>query len=790
MIMNYFKIAWRNLFKNKLYSLINIGGLGVGMAVSFMLLLYVYNELTYDSFYKNNDRIYQVLRSQPANGEIQTGNSISVPVAAAMKKDFPEIEQVSRATWLNSRLFKYNDKALNLSAFSADPSIFDIFSFEFVKGNKQTAFTDVSSIVLSESGAMALFGNDDPIGKIVKIDNTRSAKVTAVIKNQPENATLKFQALSSWDMLEADQPWVKDQNWGNFSFTTYAMVKPGVNVAALNKKLAGLVGKYNPANKENKLSLYQYSRQHLYFDFKNGMPTGSGAIQYVRLFMFLAIGILLIACINFMNLSTARSENRSREVGVRKVVGASRFSIIQQFMGESLLMSAISFVLALILTSWLLPYFNIIINKQLTIPYNSVYFWLAGLGITMVTGIVAGSYPALFLSSFKPVKVLKGINKAGNATLRPRQALVVIQFSFATCLILSTILIYKQLIYIKNLPAGYDKNSLVELPLDGRIYNEFESFRRDAINTGAVTDGASTSNSITGSGGASWGINWPGQLPGEDKLPISQMVATYHYISTFNLKMAEGRDFDISRPSDSTAIMLNQAAVKLMRLKEPLGAKIKWQGADRTVVGVIKDFIYDSPSKPIEPLIVGYMKGWAGTITVKLNNKLSVSDALAKLNAVYKKYNPDYPFDYKFVDEQYNKKFQTEQLLGTLAKSFTILAIVISCLGLFALASFSAEQRRKEIGIRKVLGATITNLWMNLSKEFVVLVIIAFVIGASFSWYFMNQWFFSKYVYKTDISPWVFLATIVISLLVTLATVSWQAIKAALTNPVKNLRSE
>lgn len=789
MIKSYFKIALRNLAKHKLYSLINIGGLGVGMAVSFMLLLYVYNEFTYDKMYKNNDRIYEVWRNQPANGEIQSGNSTSAPIASALLKNYPEIEHAARTNWPSGNVFNYGDKALNLAMLSADPSLLDIFDFEFIQGNKASAFTDVNAIVLTQKTCKAIFGNEDPMGKIVKINNKRSVKVTGILKDLPENSSIKFNALGSWAMYEEEEPWLKTSGWGNLVFQTYTLLKPGTDVTKLNNKLSGLIAKYNSSDKENKLFLYQFSKQHLYSEFKNGVPTGGGGIEYVRLFMFLAIGILLIACINFMNLSTARSESRAREVGVRKVVGARRISIIQQFMGESLLMAVVSFVLAMILVTLLLPRFNIIISKNLIIPYTTPSFWLAAIGLTLVTGFVAGSYPALFLSSFKPVKVLKGVINTDKATLRPRQVLVIVQFSFATFLILSSILIYKQLMFIKNRPAGYNKNGLVELPLNGRIYGEFESFRRDAIASGAVVEGASTSNTITNSGGTSWGISWEGQLPGEDKLPIEQIVTTYHFTKTFDLKLIDGRDFDMARPSDSTAIMLNEAAVKMMRLKEPLGAIIKWQGVNRTVIGILKDYIVNSPSEPIKPLIVGNIKGWAGTATLKLSSTLPVSDALSKLNVIYKKYNPEFPFEYKFVDEEYNKKFSTEQLLGTLANSFTALAILISCLGLFGLASFSAQQRRKEIGIRKVLGASTGSLWMNLSKEFVQLVIIAFVIGGAISWYFMNQWLHT-YTYRTNISIWVFTATIMISLVVTIITVSWQAIKAALSNPVNSLRSE
>ena len=428
MFKNYLKIAFRNLAKHKLFSLINIGGLGVGMAVSFMLLLYVYNEFSYDKMYRNNDRIYQVWRNQLSGGEFQSGTSTPVQIAGTLLKNYPEIEQAARSNWPFDNLFKYKDRSLNLITVSADPSLLDIFNFDFVEGNRAAAITDVSSIILTQSGAKAIFGNEDALGKTLKMNNARSVKVTGVIKDLPENSSLKFNAFAPWAMLEADEPWLKTSSWSNYNFLTYTLLKPGADVSVLNRKLSGLITKYNPQDKENKLFLYQFSKQHLYGEFKNGVSTGGGGIAYVRLFLLLAIGILLIACINFMNLSTARSETRAREVGVRKVVGARRISIISQFMGESLLMCAISFILALVLVTLMLPYFNSIISKNLTLPYNSPLFWLAGIGLTVITGFVAGSYPALFLSAFKPVKVLKGLIKTGNATLRPRQVLVIVQF--------------------------------------------------------------------------------------------------------------------------------------------------------------------------------------------------------------------------------------------------------------------------------------------------------------------------------------------------------------------------
>ena len=788
MLKNYIKIAWRNLVRNRLYSVINIGGLAIGMAVSFMLLLYVYNEFSFDKFNKNDVRLFQVLRNQPSNGELQTNTATPIPLAPAMTKDFPELDKIARTNWSYDRLINYKDKAVKLSTMATDPDFLTMFSFDFIYGGKSNALSDQSSIVLTQSGAKALFGDVNPIGQIIKLDNQYPLKVSAVLADNPVNSSFNFKALISWRQLVAEQQWLKTSGWGNYSFQTYATLKPGASLASINSKLKYIVKRYDPVNKENTMFLYPFSRMHLYSDFKNGIVTG-GRIDSVRLFLYLAIGILIIACINFMNLSTARSERRAREVGVRKAVGARRFALIQQFMGESLMMAFIAFIIALVLVASLRETFNDLVNIQLTLPYGNLWAWAAALGVTIFTGLVAGSYPALFLSSFKPVRVLKGQVITTKGTVRPRQALVVMQFTFAVCLILCSIFIYKQINYIKDRPVGYDRNGLVDLPVEGSMVTKFETFRQDAINSGAITDGAMTSGSITNDQSNSWGITWHGQLPGEDKLPIDQMVGTYHFTSTYGLKLIEGRDFSIAYPSDSAAIMLNQAAVKLMRFKEPLGQMVKYQDVNCKVIGVVENFVWASPYEPVKPAIIGFSKGWVGNIALRLNPAKSVSASLATLQNIYKKYNPQYPFEYKFTDEKFDQKFNNERLLGTMSMIFTCLAIIISCLGLFGLASFSAEQRRKEIGIRKVLGATIGNLWFSLSQEFVRLVILSIIIGSAISWYYMNQWM-GKFTFHTALSLWVFVITMAMSLTICLITVSWQAIKAALTNPVKSLRSE
>ncbi len=785
---SFIHIFWRNIIKNKSASFINVGGLAVGMTVSFMLLLYVHNEYSFDKFHANGDRIYQVFKNQLNNGTIKTTPFMPQPLASALKKDFPEIADVARTSVPSKVLVASKDTRLKLNMMVADPELLNMFNFDFIYGNKGNALSDGSSIVLTESGAKALFGNIDPVGQVVTFDDRFPMRVAAVLKNNPQNSSFDFEALIPWQALLAQQPWMKEVGWDNYSYYSYILLKSNTQVTTVNSKIRNLIGRYYPLDKNIELFLYPFARLHLYGNFKNGVNAG-GSIEYVQLFFLLAIGILVIACINFMNLSTARSEHRAREVGIRKAIGASRITLIQQFMIESLLMAFLALVLSLIPLILLLPVFANFIKIQLILPYRSPVAWEMVLTITLLTGLFAGSYPALFLSSFNPVKVLKGKSVLAKSPIRLRQGLVVLQFTFATCLILSSLIIYKQLDFIKSQPVGYNRSGLIEMPVDGSMYKKFESFRQDAINAGAITDGAIISNPITSVGGSTWDMAWPGQLPGENKLSIDCIAVTYHFINTYQLELMQGRDFAMDRPSDSSAVILNEAAVQLMRLKSPLGQKIKWLGIQRTVIGVVKNFVWGSPYEPVKPAVIGFMKDWIGSIGLRLNPRSSVSESLSLLQTLYKQHNQSFPFEYTFTDESFDKKFNNEKILGSMSISFTCLAIIISCLGLFGLASFSAEQRKKEISIRKVLGASIKVIWFKLSQEFIGLVFLSFIIGSAISLYTLQQWL-SRYFYHTSLSAWVFALTMIISLGICLVAVSWQAIKAARVNPVKNLKGE
>ncbi|SDE14504.1 ABC transporter permease [Niabella drilacis] len=788
MIRNYLKTAWRNLIRNRLYGGLNITGLGIAMAACFILLLYVYHEFSYDRHNEKLDRIYQVYTNFKNNNEITTGKSTPVGVARVAKQDFPQVEEAAVTAAQGERLFGSGDRVFRLETLAASLSFFNIFSFSFLQGTPSALLKDQASVVLTRSSAVKLFGRIDVVGETIQYNKEHPLQVAAVIDDLPINASVRFDALIPWNTFLGMEQWVKEEAWYNYSFNSYILAKEHTDVRALNSAFDKMLLRMDH-NKDNNLFLFPFSKAYLYDAFKNGIQAG-GRIEYVRLFLILALCILVTGCINFMNMSTARSIKRAREVGIRKAIGARRSLLVTQFISESVLMAVLSFIIALTLMMVLLPLFNRLMHLQLALPYYNLRAWVLTGAVVLLTGLFAGSYPAFFLSSFNPVKVLKGsLNSRGKASVRPRQVLVVIQFAFAICLILSSMLIFKQVHYVKNRPLGYNNKGLIELLPEGNLVKDFEIFRREAIRSGAIVDGAISGGGINNSFGNTFGVVWPGQLAGEDKTMISQIATRYHFVSTMGLQLTVGRDFSEAYPADSSAVILNKAAVQMMRLKDPIGQKIKWQGRDREVVGVVKDFSINNPYDQSKPLIIGYMKDWIGNITLRLNPALPINESLSRLRLLQKQLNPGYPFDFKFTDAIFADKFQSEQKLGTLAMLFTVLSVIISCLGLFGLVAFSAEQRRKEIGIRKVLGASVGNVWLNLSKEFVLLVLISFVIGATVSAYMMKGWLLG-YEYHTSVNAMVFLITLLLALAICLFTVSFQAIRAAVANPAVALRSE
>ncbi|SHM37934.1 ABC transporter permease [Chitinophaga sp. CF418] len=780
MIKNYLKIAWRNLWRNRVFSSINIAGLGIGMAVSFTLILYVLFQFSYDDFHKNNSYVYHVKVGDDG------GSNTPVPLGPLLQKSTPEIKEVIRASYPAPHLLKAGDKSLKLSGFYTDPKFLDVFTFPVIKG--QGLLKDENTIILTESTASKLFGNADPIGQIVNFDIQHPLVVTAVIKDPPSNSTLQFSYLLSWALFRSAEPWVREEEWGNFGINTFVQLVPKADPAIVAHKIRNVLHEQKaiiPAT--SYLLLHSMSKWKLYGEIKNGKIAG-GEIAAVRLFALLALGILLIACVNFMNLSTAQSERRAKEVGVRKSVGANRRALIWQFMNESLLLVGISLLLALALMWGILPTFNMLTNSSLQLSQAPASFWLAIVLLALFTAIVSGSYPAFVLSAFKPVKVLKGGIVEVKGNFRPRQVLVMFQFTLAIVLIFVTIVIYRQINYIRNLPIGYDPKGLVDIQLEGNVYDDYDAFRQEVIGAGAAVNGSATLSSIAQAGASMWALKWPGQLPGEENINFGVLTATENFVSTFGITLKEGRDF--LSAGDSLSMMLNETAVKTMHLKEPVvGQQVRVNGQDRTITGVVKDFVWMKSYMPATPVVIPYNPGWRGFITMKLNPQLSVSECLRRMEKIYRSFNPDYPFQYTFVDETYKRKYAYEQVLGVLINVFATLAIMISCLGLLGLSVFAAARRKKEIGIRKVLGAGITQVTVLLSKEFLKPVLVAILVASPIASYVMMKWL-QHYTYRISLEWWIYLLAGMIAIVIALLTVSIQSVKAASMNPVKALRSE
>jgi len=786
MVRNFFIIAWRNLLRKKSFSFINITGLAIGMAAATLILLWIQHEVSYDNFQEKKDRLYQVWNRYTTDGKTGCWNNTPKPMALAISNDYPEVEKTTRVSFLPPVKIALGDKQFYGRGRIVDSSFLDMFTFPVIKGNAATALNDVSSIVVTEKLAKSIFGDDDPIDKVLKLDNTDNFKVSAVVKAPPTNSQFEFEFLLPWAYMRV-KGW-DDSYWSNNSIATYALLKKGSSPTSIESKIKTLRKKYDKEDPKIETFLYPMSRWHLYGSFENGKESG-GRIEIVRLFGIIAAFILLIACINFMNLSTARSEKRAKEVGIRKVVGAQKKSLVVQFLGESVLLAFIAGVLALFIVQLALPAFNTLVDKKLFIDFGNPLFWLASLAFVMITGILAGSYPAAYLSSFRPASVLKGSIKAANALVTPRKILVIAQFSFAIILIIATIIVRQQIQKAQDRQTGYAKDNLVYHFTEGESAKNYTLIKNELLASGTAISVTMTSSPVTEGWSNTWGLEWPGKDP-KDKTIINRFCADDAVTKTLGLQLVSGRDLDLKNfPTDSNAALLNESAVKHMGLKQPLGQIIKDMGQDWHVVGVIKDFIINSPYHPLEPMFIAGAKGWFNVIHIKLNGKNPMDKNIASLKSIFKKYNPEYDLNYRFADEEYGKKFSDEKRTGTLATLFALLTIIISCLGLFGLSSYMAENRIKEIGVRKVLGASVTNITTLLSKDFLKLVLVAFIIAAPVAYWGMNAWL-QNYPYRVSIHWWVFAIAGSASLFIALITVSFQAIKAATSNPVKSLRTE
>jgi ABC-type antimicrobial peptide transport system permease subunit len=793
MIKNYLKVAWRNIIKNKVSSLINIGGLAVGMTVVMLISFWIWDEVTFDRYHKNHDRIAQVIQNVTNNGEVQTWWQVPYPLAAEIRKNYgSDFKQVVMSTGVGGNMLALGDKKLSEQGVFMETDGPEMFTLKMLKGNRN-ALKDPSSILISASTAKAFFGNNDPMFKVLKLNNSDNLKVAGVYEDLPKNSTLADMAfIGSWDRFASDNQLSQmKEPWRPNFVSLYVQLADNADLDKVSLKIkdeklrhvSAFLAKKKPA-----LFLQPMSKWHLYDEFKDGKNTG-GRIQYVWLFGIIGVFVLLLACINFMNLSTARSEKRAREVGIRKAIGSLRAQLVYQFFGESLLCVLIAFAVSLIFVQLSLSFFNQMAGKQMTIPWENAGFWIAGIGFSFFTGIITGSYPAFYLSSFKPVKVLKGSFRVGRLASVPRKVLVVLQFTVSVVLIIGTIVVFKQIQYAKDRPVGYSRDGLVAVPMmTDQIHKHFDVVKDALLRTGMVTNVAEAGSPPTSGAGSTSAVEWPGKDPNLST-DFQQNNISYDYGKTIGWEFSSGRDFSRTFLSDSSAVIINQAAAQFMKMGKPTETYITYYNKQYKIVGVTKDIIIGSPYEQARPAIYFLSKDPSSYVLVKINPKAGAGEAVDKIASVFKNYNPEQPFEYHFIDQEYAKKFGNEERVGKLATAFASLAIFISCLGLFGMASFMAEQRVKEIGVRKVLGASVFNLWQLLSKDFAVLVIISLIIASPLGYYLMHNWL-RNYQYHTGVPWWIFAVTAAGAMLITLLTVSYQSIKAALANPVKSLRSE
>jgi len=791
MLRNFLKVTLRNLWRNWSFSTINILGLAIGMAAALLIGLWINNELSYDRFYVNKDRIFQMYSRELTNGSVDVEGRTPSPLAAELKKDYPEVEVSSRFRTVYFLLTE-GEKQLNLEGAFADSGILSILDFPLLLGTAKTALNSPHSIVLTQHLAKSLFGDQDPMGKIVRIDSADNFTVTGVLRDLPANTQFTFQYLLPWAYVDKLGWDAIGGTWQYTNSAAFVLLKPDASASEFNTKVRDINKRHVPSGEgaEREIFAYPITRDHLYDRVENGNLV-AGRMHTVRFFMLIAVFILVIACINFMNLSTARSERRAREVGIRKVVGALRSSLIAQFIGESILLAVVAFILAIGIVELSLGAFDQIIGIPLSLDLGSPAFWLFASGFVIFTGFLAGSYPALFLSAARPVQVLKGVRTRVNDFINPRKVLVVLQFTFAIILISCTLIVENQLRYARNRDAGYAKDRLAFTFVQGDVLPHYEAIRRDLLASGAVLSVTKTFSPMTRVWGMATGFSWPASTPADKSLYFTQYEADADFVKTTGTRVVDGRDLDLRTFStDSTAALLNETAVRMMRLDHPVGSIITDAGGiPLHIVGVIKDFIIANPYAPVNPMIIRGLSTGYPVIHFRFNPNRPLTADVAATEKVFRHYNPQYPFECNFVDDIYNAKFRAEQQEGTLGILFAILTIFISCLGLFGLAAYMAESRTREIGIRKVLGASVTGITVLISGDFIKLVVIALVLATPIAWLSMNSWL-QGFNYRIHIDGSIFILAGILAVGIALLTVSYQSIRAALANPIKSLRSE
>ena len=785
MLKNYFLIAWRNLRNNKVYSFINIAGLGAGMAIALLIGLWIADELNFDHYAADHSRLAQGMCIQYGNGQIYNETSIAAPMGQALRDKYPGLfRRTALVHGAGNCLYSIGDKRLRAATLYAQQDLPSMWSFHLVHGSID-ALKDPSTMLISQSLATALFGNSDPIGKISHVDDLEF-RVGGVYEDLPVNTSFYgAKAILPW-YNKANSYYINNTDWGDHSGNLYVELAPNVTAAQASVSIRTLCTPFIKDWKEE-LMVYPIDRAHLYDQFKNGFPSG-GRITFVWLFGIIGVFVLLLACINFMNLSTARSEKRAREVGIRKTIGSLKRQLVWQFLSESVLVAVIAFVLSLVLVSASLPFFNDVSGKQMGLPFNNWLFWCLALAFTVVTGLIAGSYPAFYLSGFRPVQVLKGAFRAGRYASIPRKVLVVLQFTVSLRLIIGTVVVYRQILFARERPAGYNRDGLVTVDINTNdLSKHYEAIRTELMASGLVANVAASSMKIDDFQNNN-SLDWRGKRADQGSVFFFNVNVTPDFGRTVGWKMAQGRDFSREYATDSNSMILNETGANITGLKNVVGETMTFFGKRYTVIGVVKDMVNLSPYDSTRPAIF-LGDGYTSVITMRLRPGEPAHQAIAGIETIFKKYNPSSPWAYQFTDDNYALKFEAEQRIGNLASVFAGLAIFISCLGLFGLAAFMAEQRTKEIGVRKVLGAGLFTLWGLLSKDFLKLVALSLIIAIPLAWIGMSQWL-QNYSYRTSIPWWIFAAAGAGMLLITLITVSFQSLRAAMMNPTKSLRSE
>ncbi len=787
MFRNYLVTAWRNLLRSKVFAFINISGLALGLGVFALIMLWVRYEKSYNSFHAAKDRIAMLMVNKTsADNEVASFPACPTLLAGTLKKELPAIEYTSRSSWGDVVLFSHGEKSMSEKGLYVDPEFLKIFSFPLVKGNADVVLHEPNTMLISESVAKKYFGTEDPVGKTITVEQKQQYKIEGVVKDVPDNSTIKFDFLMPMnDYIKATMGGA--ENWSSNNVRTYVKLRDGVNEANLNAALKNFMQRHTDEQANTNMFLWKLDDWYLRNDFKNGVYAGGGRITYVRLFVVIAVFILLLACINFMNLSTAKATQRAKEVGVRKTIGAGRWSLVVQFIGESVLLAFLAGLIAIVAVYMVLPPFNAFLKKSISIDFKDPAYVLAYGGVILLTGLLAGSYPALVLSSFKPVQVLKNVaDKTSGRTVWVRKALVVLQFAVSVILIVGTIVVYKQINFIKNKNLGYNKENLLWFP------NNIATEKNNAaisefLKVPGVLNVARASSSFVTNNSRGGDVKWPGKREGQDVF-FSYIIGDHDIIQTMGIDMKEGRAFSKDFTTDTAAFILNEEAVRRMGLKDPVGQTIETYSGKGTVVGVAKDFHIESMHTPIAPIIMGCRPDWTWLYFVRMDGK-NVPQTISGLENVYKKMAPGYLFDYSFQDKEYETLYRSEQQIGTLVNWFAFFAVFISCLGLLGLTTFTVERKTKEIGIRKVLGASVADIVALISKQFLVLILLAIGIASVPAWYFMSNWL-QAYSYRIEMGWWFIALAGGMSLAIALLTISVQAIKAGMANPVKNLRTE